>query len=107
MTKPYDPALAFRWQILVSGLFKYASQALELEDGYAFKFRRSAFLARRMADYLLFEARHSPRLTFEIDVEPDGVAAWLQVRGPGNAKDQIRVLYLQHQSLLLQRINDQ
>jgi hypothetical protein len=47
-------------------------------------------LIRRMADYILFESRNSPKLTFIIIIEPNCNASWLHVRGPWNAKDQIR-----------------
>ena len=94
MTKLSDPALALRRQMLVSGLFQYVSMVQELEDGYAFKFRRSECLARRIADYVLFEGLHSPGLTFVIVVEPDCAASWLQVRGPGRAKDHIKIACL-------------
>jgi hypothetical protein len=56
-------------------------------------------LTRRIADYLLFEGRHSPQLTFTFIVEPGGGALWLQVRGPAGEKANIRSVYaLVHQA---------
>lgn len=88
-----DPALALRRQMLVSSLFKYVAEIQELEDGYAFKFRRSELLTRRIADYIVFEGQHSPQLTFVLAAEPNGGALWLQVRGLESEKQHIRTAY--------------
>lgn len=61
--------------------------------GYAFRFKRSDLLTRRIADYLLFEAWHSPQLTFTFIVEPGGGALWLQVQGPAGEEAGIRSAY--------------
>ena len=77
--------------MLVAGLFKYVSEIDELEDGYAFKLRRSGFLARRLADYILFESLNSPQLSFVLVVEPQERGLWLQIIGLGKwGKAQIR-----------------
>ncbi len=84
-----DPALALRRQMLVAGLFELAEEIQELEDGYAIKFCYGELLASRMADYILFESRSAPQLTFMIVIEPDCRTSWLHVRGPKNAKEHI------------------
>ena len=94
VTPLLDRALALRRQMLVAGLFKHVAEVQEIEDGYAFRFKRSDLLARRIADYLLFEGEHSPQLSFTFIVESNGGAFWLQVRGPEGAKDQIRTAYV-------------
>lgn len=83
--------------MLVSSLFKYVAEIQEIEDGYAFKFRRSELLIRRIADYILFEGQHSPQLTFALVAEPNGGALWLQVRGLESEKERIRTAYDSHQ----------
>jgi len=88
-----DPALALRREMLVSSLFKYVAEIQDLEDGHAFKFRRSELLVRRIADYIVFEGQHSPQLTFTLIAEQDGGALWLQVRGPESEKELIRTAY--------------
>lgn len=88
-----DPALTLRRHMLVSSLFKYVAEIQELEDGYAFKFRRSERLTRRIADYIVFEGQHSPQLTFVLVPEPNDGALWLQVRGSEIEKQQIRTAY--------------
>ncbi len=93
MTPLSDRTLTLRRQMLVAGLFKYVAEVQELEDGYAFRFKRCDLLTRRIADYLLFEGRHSPRLTFTLIVEPGGGPLWLQVRGPAGEKANIRSVY--------------
>jgi len=90
---PSNPALLFRRQRQVSGLFKYVAEMKELEDGYAFKFRRSELLLRRIADYMVFEGQHAPHLTFVLVAEPNGGVLWIQVRGPDSEKEYIRTLY--------------
>lgn len=90
---PSDPSLVLRRRMLVSGLLKHVSEIQALEDGYAFRFCRSELLTRRIADYILFEGQHSPRLTFVLIAEPNGGSLWLQVRGPENEREQIRTAY--------------
>ena len=85
-----DPELALRREILVTGLFKYVADIQDIEDGYAFKFRRSELLIRRIADYIVFEGQHSPQLMFVLASEPNEGAVWLQVRGSEREKEHIR-----------------
>lgn len=92
-----DPALALRREMLVTGLFKYVAEIQEIKDGYAFKFRRLELLIRRIADYIVFEGRHSPQLMFVLVSEPNDGAVWLQVRGPESEKEHIRTAYMPHQ----------
>ena len=91
-----DPTLSLRREMLVTGLFKYMAEIQELEDGYAFKFRRSELLIRRIADYIVFEGQHSPQLTFVLIAEPNDGAVWLQVRGSESEKEHIRTTYTTH-----------
>ena len=91
-----DPALALRREMLVTGLFKYVAEIQEIEDGYAFKFRRLELLIRRIADYIVFEGQHSPQLMFVLVSEPNDGAVWLQVRGPESEKEHLRTAYVAH-----------
>jgi len=93
VTQAPDPALALRRQMLVSSLFKYVGEIQELRDGYAFKFRRSELLIRRIADYIVFEGQHTPQLTFVLVAESNAGALWLQVRGSESEKEHIRAVY--------------
>jgi hypothetical protein len=92
-----DPARALRREMLVSSLFKYVAEIQEIEGGYAFKFRRSELLIRRIADYIMFEGQHSPQLMFVLVSEPNDGAVWLQVRGSESEKEHIRTAYMPHQ----------
>ena len=80
-----DPVLWARRQTLVLGLVKYVTEVGEIENGYSFRFRPSQFLARRLADYLLFESRVSPQLSFVLVLDSNEGGLWLQIRGPGEA----------------------
>ncbi|MBC7837236.1 MAG: hypothetical protein H7Y39_01130 [Nitrospiraceae bacterium] len=93
---PPDSALALRREMLVTSLFKYVAEIQEIEDGYAFKFRRSELLIRRIADYIVFEGQHSLQLMFMLVSEPKDGAVWLQVRGPESEKEHIRTSYTTH-----------
>ena len=93
VTRQPDPALALRRQMLVSSLYTYVAEIQEFEDGYAFKFRQSEQLVRRIADYIVFEGLHTPQLAFVLVSEQDGGALWLQVRGPESEKKLIRTTY--------------
>lgn len=75
-----DPVIAMRRRVVVLALFRYFEDIRGIDNGYAYKFRWSKHLLRRLGDYLLFEGRHSPELSFMITTEPDGKAVWLQVR---------------------------
>ena len=79
--------------MLVAGLFKYVAEVQDIGDGYAFRFRRSDLLTRRIADYLLFEGQHSPQLSFMLIVEPNRGPFWLEVRGMEGDKERIRATY--------------
>ena len=92
-----DAALALRREMLVTALFKYMAEIQEIEGGYAFKFRRSELLIRRIADYIVFEGQHSPQLTFVLVAESNDGAVWLQIRGSDSEKEHIRTAYTTHQ----------
>jgi hypothetical protein len=88
-----DRAIQLRRQMLVAGLFKHVAEVQEIEGGYAFRFKRSDLLTRRIADYILFEGQHSPQLIFMLIVEPNGGPLWLEVRGREGDKERIRAAY--------------
>lgn len=79
-----DPALTLRRRMLVNGLFKYVEEIQSLDVGYALRFDRSHDLEEligTIADYIIFESRNAPQLTFEIVGEPHHKAFWLQIGG--------------------------
>jgi hypothetical protein len=86
----FDRAIQLRRQVLVAGLFKHVAEVQAIEGGYAFRFKRSDLLTRRIADYLLFEGQHSPQLSFMLIVEPNAGAFWLQMRGAEEDLEQLR-----------------
>ncbi len=61
-----DPLMALHRKKLVTGLLEHVEEIQEMDDGYAFKFDWSENTIRRVADYILFEGRNSPQLTFTI-----------------------------------------
>lgn len=89
-----DPALTLRRSMLVNGLFKYVEEIQNLDVGYALRFRRShdrhdrEELIGAIADYIIFESRNAPQLTFEVVEEPQDKAFWLHVRGIRSDQDE-------------------
>lgn len=82
-----DPVLMLRRRTLVNGLFTYVEEIQNLDSGYALRFRRShdqddlEALIGIIADYIIFESRNAPELTFEIVEESHDKSFWLQVWG--------------------------
>lgn len=82
-----DPVLTLRRSMLVNSLFKYAGDIRRLADGYALRFLcaqdqdEQEELIGTIADYIFFESRNAPQLTFEVIEEPRERAFWQQVRG--------------------------
>lgn len=73
--------------MLVNGLFKHVEEIQSLDAGYALRFRRShdrddlKELIGAIADYISFESRSAPQLTFEIVEKSQDMAFGLHVRG--------------------------
>lgn len=85
LSQRLNPAMALRRQILVADLFKHIKEIQSIDDGYAFKVvDRSEHVIRCIADYILFESRNSPQLTFAIVEEPRTKSFWLQIRNVGD-----------------------
>src|SRR5262245_15156381 len=74
-------------------LLRQVQEVQEIDSGYAFKFRFSNHLIRRLSDYAAFESRHGSPLTFTLSVKPCDGEMWFQV-GPAGKKERIRTVYL-------------
>lgn len=67
-----DPALTLRRRLLVNSLFKHVEEIQNLDAGYALRFCRLHdqadldALIGTIADYIIFESRNAPQLTFVI-----------------------------------------
>ena len=93
----HDPVLTLRRRMLVKGLFKHVKEIQGIDDGYAFQFHRMddlEELSGKIRDYILFERRNSPQLTFGIVEEPRANAFWLQVRSLENKKPDVTSAYV-------------
>jgi hypothetical protein len=87
-----DPVLTLRRRMLVKGLFKHVKEIRGIDDGYAFQFHRLddlRDLIGKIGDYIQFEGRNSPQLTFAIVEEPRAKAFWLQVRSMKSEKHDV------------------
>jgi hypothetical protein len=58
----------------------------ELSDGYCVKYPGDAQLFARLASWIANERRCCPFFTFELRLEPEGGALWMQISGPEGAK---------------------
>jgi hypothetical protein len=95
VTPPSDSARALRRSMLVSGLFKCVKEVQRIDAGYALRFLRSdnlddlEELLGPIANYIVFESRNSPQLTFAIVEEPRTKSFWLQIRNVGDEKHDV------------------
>ena len=87
-------AKALRRRTLVSNMFKYVKEIHSIDHGYTLRFDRSDDLedlnelVGKIANYIIFESRNAPQLTFEVVEEPGAKRFWLQVRSlEGNVSD--------------------
>lgn len=77
---------ALRRRILLSQLFQYVKEIQSIDHGYALRFDRSDDLEDldkligKLSNYIIFEGRKAPQLTFAIVEEPPAKTFWLQVR---------------------------
>lgn len=73
-------------QDLLSGVEEEA----ELADGWAYRFPGSEDWMTRLADFIRFERKCCPFLTFELVFAPDNGPVWLRLRGPEGTKEWLK-----------------
>jgi hypothetical protein len=77
---------ALRRRILLSQLFQHVKETQSIDHGYALRFDRPDDLEDldkligKLSNYIIFENRKSPQLTFSVVEEPPAKTFWLQVR---------------------------
>lgn len=80
-----------------SAFFKDCTQALELADGYAFRFDKAELTAGPILEFIKAERDCCRFLRFELVFEPNLGPAWLRLRGSQDAKDFIRATFVEGQ----------
>jgi hypothetical protein len=79
-----------RREALASGIYKNFRQVDELLDGYAFRYPGGAEWAARLLEFITFERKCCPFMTFELHFEPDEGPIWLRLRGAAGVKEFIK-----------------
>src|SRR5262245_7309406 len=75
-------------------LLRHVLEVHEIDEGYAFKFRLSNHLIRRISDYTDFEKQHGSSLIFTLHVKPHDGEMWFRVCGSVGEKERIRTVYV-------------
>ena len=79
-----------RREELASDIYKNFQQADELADGYAFRYPGGEAWAAKLLEFITFERRCCPFITFELLFEPAQGPVWLRLRGAAGVKEFIR-----------------
>ena len=85
-----EPELRLRRETLASDIFKDFQQVDELTDGYSFRFPGDDVCAAKLLEFITFERRCCPFMTFELLFEPGQGSVWLRLRGADGVKEFIR-----------------
>ena len=79
-----------RREELASDIYKNFQQVDELADGYAFRYPGGEAWAAKLLEFITFERRCCPFITFELHFEPAQGPVWLRLRGAPGVKEFIR-----------------
>jgi hypothetical protein len=82
-----EPELQRRREALASDIYKNFQQVDELRDGYAFRYPAGEEWAGRLLEFITFERRCCPFITFELLFEPGQGPVWLRLRGAAGVKE--------------------
>ena len=82
---------AERKEAISRDLFTHAIEVKELADGYAYRFAGFDPWAERVLAFIAVERECCPFFTFELVVEPNEGAIWLQLRGSAEIKEFVTV----------------
>jgi hypothetical protein len=85
-----EPELRLRREALASDIFKDFQQVVEHRDGYSFRFPGDEGCAEKLLEFITFERRCCPFMTFELLFEPGQGFIWLRLRGATGVKEFIR-----------------
>ena len=77
---------AIRGEELAGGLFAAVEEVTELPDGYRYRFSGDGSQLEPLLEFIAFERRCCPFLTFELAFEPHGGPHWLRLRGSPQVK---------------------
>lgn len=75
---------------LMTKLDDAMGDTVELPDGYAFQLNREAISLTEIAEWISYEHRCCPFFTFELELQANGGALWLKLRGSEDVKRFLR-----------------
>ena len=70
----------------LEGLFRLVKEVRELPNGYSFRFPNESEVLLGMAEFIALERLCCPFFGFNVEVEPEGGAAWLSLTGREGVK---------------------
>jgi hypothetical protein len=76
-----------RREALASDIYKNFQQVDELTDGYAFRYPGGEEWPAKLLEFITFERRCCPFITFELVFEPAQGPVWLRLRGAAGVKE--------------------
>jgi hypothetical protein len=78
---------------VIHQLLQKATERLELEDGFEFVFPSSEALLAKVVDFVSFERKCCPFLSFEVVLQLGDGPIHLRLRGREGAKEAIRQIF--------------
>jgi hypothetical protein len=75
---------------IASDIYKDLQQVDELPDGYSFRYPDGEEVAARLLEFITFERKCCPFMTFELVFEPDQDHIQLRLRGPEGTREFIK-----------------
>jgi hypothetical protein len=88
-----EPALQERRNTVFEKVRPSVQEIRELEDGFAYRFPAEDDWLVSLTEFIRFERRCCPFLSFRMIVEPDDGPLWLELRGPSGTKEFLASLF--------------
>ena len=88
-----EPALQERRNRVLQKVWQSILEVRELEDGFAYRFPTDDAWLDSLNEFIRFERRCCPFLSFRMLVEPDDGPVWLELRGPAGTKEFLASLF--------------
>ena len=82
-----EPELRGRRSAVLQKVGRAVLEVVELADGYAYRFPSDDEWLGELVNLVRLERKCCPFLAFKISVEPGGGPVWLELTGPGGAKE--------------------
>lgn len=81
---------AKRREIIINDFFKGIEETRELRDGFSFRYPGTDEWISKLSEFIMFERKCCPFLTFELLFTSNGGSVHLHIRGSKDAKEFIK-----------------